>query len=74
MEDEREVLPDERAFVNWLLDHHAEFSQIHFYSRRTLRCGIALLQRSAPLARPNGGSSPSAEALPPGEPVSARRR
>jgi predicted O-methyltransferase YrrM len=72
MEDEREVLPGERAFVNWLLDQHAEFSQIHLHSRRTVRCGITLLQRSAPLARPNGGSSRSAEALPPGESAYAR--
>src|SRR5205823_2987233 len=51
--DEREVEPDERAFVNWLLAKHPEFSQIHMHSRHTLRCGITLLQRSAPLARPS---------------------
>jgi hypothetical protein len=50
--DEREVMPDERAFSNWLLDEHPEFSQIHFHSRHTLRCGITVLQRSAPLPRP----------------------
>jgi predicted O-methyltransferase YrrM len=50
--DEREVMPGERAFLNWLLDEHPEFSQVHFHSRRTVRCGITLLQRSAPLARP----------------------
>ncbi len=43
-------MPDERAFLNWLLDEHPEFSQIHFHSRQTVRCGITLLQRSAPLA------------------------
>jgi predicted O-methyltransferase YrrM len=53
--DEYEGQPGERAFVNWLLDRHPEFSQIHFHSRRTIRCGITLVQRSAPLARPNGG-------------------
>jgi predicted O-methyltransferase YrrM len=50
--DEREVMPDERAFSNWLLDEHPEFAQIHFHSRQTLRCGITVLQRSAPLPRP----------------------
>lgn len=52
LEDEREVLPDERAFVNWLLEAHSEFSQLHLHSRHTLRLGLTLLQRSAPLARP----------------------
>jgi predicted O-methyltransferase YrrM len=50
--DEREVMPDERAFMNWLLDEHPEFAQVHFHSRRTVRCGITVLQRSAPLPRP----------------------
>jgi hypothetical protein len=45
------VFPDERAFVNWLLDEHPEFSQVHFHSRRTTRCGITVLQRSEPLPR-----------------------
>jgi predicted O-methyltransferase YrrM len=51
--DAREVMPDERAFVNWLLDEHPTFSQIHFHSQRTRRYGITLLQRSAPLPRPD---------------------
>ena len=51
--DEREVEPDERAFVNWLLAEHPEFSQIHMHSAHTLRCGITLVQRSAPLPRPH---------------------
>jgi predicted O-methyltransferase YrrM len=51
--DEREVEPDERGFVNWLLDRHPEFSQIHLHSVRVLRCGITLLQRSVPLPRPS---------------------
>lgn len=50
--DEREVMPDERAFMNWLLDEHPGFSQIHLHSTRTKRYGITLLQRSAPLPRP----------------------
>jgi predicted O-methyltransferase YrrM len=49
--DEREVLPDERAFVNWVLESHPEFSEIHLHSQRTLRLGLTLIQRSAPLAR-----------------------
>jgi predicted O-methyltransferase YrrM len=52
--DQREVEPDERAFVNWVLDRHPEFSQIHLHSLRVVRCGITLLQRSAPLPRPSG--------------------
>jgi predicted O-methyltransferase YrrM len=50
--DGYEHRPDERAFVNWVLDAHPEFAQIHLHSRRTVRCGITLLQRSAPLPRP----------------------
>jgi hypothetical protein len=52
MDDEREVMPGERAFMNWLLDEHPEFSQVHLHSQRTVRCGITVLQRSAPLPRP----------------------
>lgn len=51
IDDEREVFPDERAFLNWLLSEHPEFSQVHFHSRRTKRCGITVLQRSEPLPR-----------------------
>jgi predicted O-methyltransferase YrrM len=50
--DEYEHQPDERAFVNWLLDIHPEFAQIHLHSLRTFRHGLTLLQRSAPLPRP----------------------
>jgi predicted O-methyltransferase YrrM len=60
IDDEREVFPDERAFLNWVLDEHPEFSQVHFHSRRTKRCGITGLQRSARLPRssePNRVSS-----------------
>lgn len=56
MGDEREVEPDERAFVNWLLECHPEFSQVHFHSGRTIRCGLTLLQRSARLPRPPGSN------------------
>jgi len=54
VDDECEVMPGERAFVNWVLDEHPDISQIHLHSRNTFRCGITLLQRSAPLARPHG--------------------
>jgi predicted O-methyltransferase YrrM len=53
LEDEREVMPGERAFMNWLLEEHPEFAQVHFHSQRTVRCGITVLQRSAPLPRPS---------------------
>jgi predicted O-methyltransferase YrrM len=51
MDDEREVMPGERAFMNWLLDEHPEFSQVHFHSQQTVRCGLTVLQRSAALPR-----------------------
>jgi predicted O-methyltransferase YrrM len=44
--------PDERAFVNWLLESYAEFSQIHLHSHRVFRHGMTLLQRTAALPRP----------------------
>jgi predicted O-methyltransferase YrrM len=42
--DEREVMPGERAFVNWLLDEHPQFAQLHVHSTRTARYGLTLLQ------------------------------
>lgn len=50
--DEREVESDERAFVNWVLEEHSDFSQIHLHSTRTFRYGLTLLQRSTALPRP----------------------
>ncbi len=52
VDDQCEVMPGERAFVNWILEQHPGFAQVHLHSRNALRCGITLLQRSAPLARP----------------------
>jgi predicted O-methyltransferase YrrM len=51
-DDGFEHQPEERAFVNWLLEQHPEFSQIHFHSRRVVRHGLTLLQHSVPLPRP----------------------
>jgi predicted O-methyltransferase YrrM len=51
-DDEFEHQPGERAFVNWLLERHPEFVQIHLHSRHTQRHGMTLVQRSAPLPRP----------------------
>jgi predicted O-methyltransferase YrrM len=48
--DEYVHQPDERAFVDWVLESHSDFAQVHLHSRRTVRCGLTLLQRSAPLA------------------------
>ena len=53
--DEFEHQPGERAFVNWLLEHHPDFSQLHLHSLRNVRFGLTLLQRSAPLPRPAEG-------------------
>lgn len=50
--DEREVMPDERAFVNWVAEAHPAFSEVHLHSRRTFRLGLTLLQRAVPLPRP----------------------
>lgn len=50
--DEYEPQPDERAFVNWLLEAHPAFAQIHLHTTRVPRYGLTLLQRSAPLRRP----------------------
>jgi predicted O-methyltransferase YrrM len=50
--DEFEVIGDERGFVNWILEAHPEFAQVHLHSRRTIRCGITLLQKCQPLPRP----------------------
>lgn len=44
--------PSEREFANWLLEQHAEFSQLHLHTTSTIRHGLTLLQRSAPLPRP----------------------
>jgi predicted O-methyltransferase YrrM len=60
--DRREVEPGERAFVNWVLERHPEFAQIHLHSLRVLRCGITLLQRSAPLARPSATAAEDSSA------------
>ena len=35
----------ERQFVNWVLDLHPEFQEIHLHSTRTLRNGFTMLQR-----------------------------
>ncbi|HKP92116.1 MAG TPA: class I SAM-dependent methyltransferase [Thermoleophilaceae bacterium] len=50
--DSYEHQPGERAFVNWVLDEHPEFAQIHLHTDRTPRAGLTLLQRSGPLPRP----------------------
>jgi predicted O-methyltransferase YrrM len=52
VDDEFEHQPGERAFVNRLLERHPEFAQVHLHSRRTIRAGLTVLQRSAPLRRP----------------------
>lgn len=57
---EFEPQPDERGFVNWILDCHPDFAQIHLHSSRTVRWGLTLLQRSIPLPRPAGSTAPQA--------------
>ncbi|MES2659837.1 MAG: class I SAM-dependent methyltransferase [Verrucomicrobiota bacterium] len=37
--------PGERAFIEWVLENHPEFTAIHFHSTNTLRHGFSLLQR-----------------------------
>lgn len=50
--DQYEGQPGERAFVNWVLEEQSGSAQLHLHSRRTIRNGITLLQRSAPLPPP----------------------
>jgi predicted O-methyltransferase YrrM len=57
LDDAFEHQPDERAFVNWLLEQHPEFSQLHLHSRRVVRHGLTLLQRSLPLPRPGNATA-----------------
>jgi hypothetical protein len=45
----------DRLFVNRLLQKHPDFSRVHLHSSNTLRNGITLLQKSAPL---DTGSDP----------------
>jgi hypothetical protein len=42
--------PGERAFIDWIVTEHPEFSAIHFHSVRTLRHGFSLLQRKRRLS------------------------
>ncbi len=41
--------PGERAFIDWIVTQHPEFSALHFHSTRTLRHGFSLLQRKRSL-------------------------
>jgi len=41
--------PDERLFVNWIIESHPEFSPMHFHASRTLRHGLTLFQKSSTL-------------------------
>jgi predicted O-methyltransferase YrrM len=47
---------EERGFVNWLLEHRPEYAQVHLHSTKTVRHGMTLLQRRAPL--PSGPAKP----------------
>ena len=51
--------PEERAFVNWLLEEHPEFSQVHLHSQWAIRHGLTLVQRSVPLGRPRAETAQS---------------
>jgi predicted O-methyltransferase YrrM len=44
--------PGEREFVNWVREAHPEFSQVNLHTRRTLRHGMTILQRSRALSVP----------------------
>jgi hypothetical protein len=48
--------PEERAFVNWIVSNHPQFGTIHLHSTNTLRHGLSLVQRQAPL--PNDAMTP----------------
>ncbi len=38
--------PGERAFIDWIVSEHPEFTAIHFHTTETLRHGFSLLQRT----------------------------
>lgn len=42
--------PGERAFIDWIVAEHPEFSAIHFHSTGTLRHGFSLLQQKRSLS------------------------
>jgi predicted O-methyltransferase YrrM len=48
---------DDRLFANYLLQKHPDFARVHLHSSNTLRNGITLLQKLAPL---DTGSDPEA--------------
>jgi hypothetical protein len=48
-QNEFQPCKEEREFVNWVLTDCPGFSQIHLHSRRTLRNGMTLIQKSRPL-------------------------
>jgi predicted O-methyltransferase YrrM len=52
--DDFEHQREERQFVNWLLEQRPEYAQVHLHSTNTVRHGMTLLQRNAPL-RTGGG-------------------
>jgi predicted O-methyltransferase YrrM len=52
--DEYAHRPGERAFINWIRDVHPQFAQVNLHSRRALRNGMTVLQRSRPLSLPAG--------------------
>jgi len=57
--------PEEREFVNWLLDNHPEFGRLQLESTRTLRHGMTLLQRQGRLATTAPArATPAAPRLP----------
>lgn len=41
--------PEEREFVDWILNMHPQFGAIHFHSTNTLRHGFSLIQRQCRL-------------------------
>lgn len=41
--------PDERFFVNWILDNYPGFNAVHFHSKNCLRHGLTALQRTGRL-------------------------
>jgi predicted O-methyltransferase YrrM len=50
--DEYAHQPGEREFVNWVREAHPEFAQVNLHTRRTLRHGMTILQRSRALSVP----------------------
>jgi predicted O-methyltransferase YrrM len=64
-EEEYAHQPDEREFVNWVREAHPRFAQVNLHTRRALRHGMTVLQRSSALTVPRTDITAPDRALAP---------